>query len=102
MNQRQSLKAASKHIQELEDFNARASADIKAYNTIILCMIEGASPCGWCEERAECQLEAKDGKGCSEWWLGYGTQITEGDVKEADKDGAKIDIQGSDAASQVR
>ena len=68
MNAKQSLKLASKRIEELEDFNRRCSADIKAYNQCIDSMIAGGSPCDWCEEQEECQLEAK-GKGCNGWWL---------------------------------
>lgn len=69
MNARQAAKAAAKQIEELMDFNRRCSADIKAYNQCIDGMIAGESPCPWCMEYEECQLEAKDGKGCSEWWL---------------------------------
>ena len=32
MNAKQALRAASKHIEELEDFNRRSSAEIKALN----------------------------------------------------------------------
>lgn len=77
MNARQAAKAAAKRIEELEDFNRRASADIKEYNSCILDMIEGGSPCKYCEDYSECQLEEKDRKGCKEWWLRY---------KEAEKE----------------
>ena len=63
MNARQAAKAAAKRIEELEDYNRRCSADIKAYNQCIDAMIAGGSPCPWCMEHEECQLEAKDGKG---------------------------------------
>ena len=76
MNARQAAKAAAKRIEELEFTGARAAADIKAYNEVILAMIEGKSPCEWCEAREECQLEAKDGKGCSEWWLKFEEEKT--------------------------
>lgn len=70
MNQRQSLKKASKRIEDLEIVMARAKADIVDYNTVILGMIEGGSPCPLCEDWDECQLQAKtDGKGCPEWLL---------------------------------
>lgn len=69
MNARQAAKAAAQRIEELENYNRRCSADIKAYNQCIDAMIVGESPCQWCMEHDECQLEAKDGKGCSEWWL---------------------------------
>lgn len=78
MNARQAAKAAAKKIEELEDFNRRASADIKAYNACIDGVIAGQMTfCDWCEENPECKLEAK-GKGCSLWWL---KEITPEDVK---------------------
>ena len=63
------VKAAAKRIEELENYNRRACADIKAYNDCIDGMIAGQSPCPWCAEYEECQLNEKDGKGCKEWWL---------------------------------
>lgn len=70
MNARQAAKAASKRIEELENTGAKAAADIKAYNEVILGMIDGKSPCDWCEDQQECQREVK-GRGCAEWWLKY-------------------------------
>ena len=69
MNAKQALKKASEHIVELEDYNKRCSADIKAYNQCIDGMIAGKSPCPWCMEYPECQKDEKDAKGCGEWWL---------------------------------
>ena len=69
MNMRQSMRAMSKQMEDMANYNRRAKKDIKAYNACIDGMIAGESPCKWCEEYAECQLQAKDGKGCSEWWL---------------------------------
>ena len=75
MNGRQAARAAAKRIEELEYVNAMQSRDIADYNKCILSMISGDSPCVWCEERPECQLEAKSaGKGCQEWWLRYRDQ----------------------------
>ena len=90
MNAKQALKTATKKIEELEDYNRRASADIKAYNKVIDSMIAGGSPCDWCEDRNECQLQAKaDGKGCSEWWLAFDRpDIPEGE--EAPNDSERI------------
>jgi hypothetical protein len=69
MNAKQSLKAASKHIEELEDWNLRASAEIKHLNQCIDSVIAGEKTyCDWCEDQQECQRECK-GAGCSEWWL---------------------------------
>lgn len=70
MNARQAAKAAAKKIEELEHYNKLAQEDIKDYNACIESMIAGGSPCDWCEEEAECQMEAK-GKGCDLWWLRY-------------------------------
>ena len=69
MNAKQSLKKASARIEELEDFNRRASAEIKYLNQVIDSVIAGEKTyCDWCEEEQECQRQCK-GKGCSEWWL---------------------------------
>jgi len=69
MNARQAAREAAKHIEKIEDFNRRCTRDIKAYNACIDGMIAGETPCKWCEEYDECQLEARDGKGCDLWWL---------------------------------
>ena len=71
MNGRQAAKLAAQRITELEYVLARQIQDIKDYNAAIADMISGESPCSWCEECPECQLEAKMGRGCSEWWLRY-------------------------------
>ena len=71
MNGRQAAKAAAKRIEELEFVVAGQVQDIKDYNACIADMIAGESPCLWCEEYPECNLEAKMGRGCSNWWLRY-------------------------------
>lgn len=71
MNAKQALKLCSKQLEETEAVLQRAQQDIKDYNACIDSMIHGGSPCEYCEEYIECQLQAKDGKGCSEWWLRF-------------------------------
>lgn len=72
MNAKQALRAAAKRIEELEHYNRLASADIKTYNEVIDGMIAGRSPCDWCEDQQECQLQAHaDGKGCDMWMLAF-------------------------------
>ena len=73
MNAKQSLRAASARIIELEDYNKRAAADIARYNEVIIRLIMGdCNPCDYCEDQNECQLQAKhDRKGCGDWWLRY-------------------------------
>ena len=69
MNMRQSLKASSKRIEQLEDWNNRARHDIKAYNACIDSVIAGKSSfCDWCEEKRLGDCEKEDGP-CSTWWL---------------------------------
>ena len=69
MNAKQALKAASKHIEELEDWNLRASAEIKHLNQCIDSVIAGEKTyCDWCEDQQECQSQGKI-IGCAEWWL---------------------------------
>ena len=88
MNGRQAAKAAAGRIEELElrvaeleHVNSLYAHDVKEYNETIQQMIAGGSPCPYCEEHLECQLEAKDGKGCEQWWLQY---PTEGGVNDAE------------------
>ena len=69
MNAKQAAKAAAKRIEECERIMALNKADIIDYNKVIADMICGESPCPMCEDWNECQLEAKAGKGCSEWML---------------------------------
>ena len=71
MNAKQSLRAAAKQIEELEDWNMRASRDIKAYNKCIDGVIAGTcSYCDWCEEKRLGECERNElGKGCEDWWL---------------------------------
>lgn len=72
MNAKQALRALSKKHEELAYHVARSAADIKLYNTVILGMIKGESPCQWCEDLEECQLKAKaEGKGCDQWLLTF-------------------------------
>lgn len=70
MNAKQAARAAAKRIEDMELTLARATADIKRYNQCIDSMIEGGSPCDWCDDLNECQLEAK-GKGCELWLLSF-------------------------------
>ena len=69
MNAKQALKAASKTIEDLMYYNKRCKFDIKLYNEVVSAMIQGQSPCEWCEDHEECQLQSKDGKGCEDWML---------------------------------
>lgn len=70
MNAKQAAREAAKRIEDLEITLSRAMSDIKRYNQCIDSMIEGGSPCDWCEDRRECHLEAQ-GKGCGLWMLSY-------------------------------
>ena len=69
MNARQAAKAAAKRIEELERVAALNKADIVDYNKCVEHMIQGGSPCDYCEDLQECQLEAKGKTGCTEWML---------------------------------
>ena len=72
MNARQALKSVLKKNKELAYHVARSAADITLYNECILGMIKGESPCEWCNDREECQLEAKElGNGCEDWLLTF-------------------------------
>lgn len=76
MNGRQAARAAAQRIEELEHIVRLNTADIQAYNQVILGQIKGESPCGLCNDREECQREEKDGKGCEDWLLKFGLANT--------------------------
>ena len=40
-------------------------------------MIEGRSPCWWCEECKECKRDQHMKKGCKDWWLRFLTEDEE-------------------------
>ena len=86
MNGRQAARAAAKKIEEQEFTLLLNKLDIRDYNLCILSMIAGGSPCEYCEDYEECQLQAK-GKGCEEWLLKR--QITPTDVNEEEDDASK-------------
>lgn len=89
MNARQAAKAAAARIEEMERVAALNKQDIIQYNKCILDMIAGESPCAYCEDWNECQLEEKSGKGCAEWmlriWKAGEPDGTEGET-EGDED----------------
>ena len=68
MNAKQALRGAAKRIENLENFNRRAAADIKAYNMVIDGMIRGESPCKWCEDYDACEDKTH---GCDNWMLAF-------------------------------
>jgi len=83
MNGRQAAKMAGQRVMELERILALNKADIVNYNLCILSMIDGKSPCDWCEDQQECQLQAKGGTGCEEWMLRMPRPENGGAVDEA-------------------
>ena len=85
MNSRQAAKAAAARIQELEFRVAMNILDIRDYNEVIEALILQKSPCPWCEDYEECQLEAKKLYGCPEWLLHSNTKRV-GEV-DIDQDG---------------
>ena len=104
MNARQAAKAAAKRIEDLEDFNRRASGDIKALYACIDSVIAGnKSFCEWCEEFDECHEPEKvsgpvrGGAGCENFWmkLNHGIDATKG----GDDDGKGTDTKGILGAS---
>ena len=84
-----------KRIEELEHYNAKCKADIAAYNRVITGMITGnVVACDWCEEKDECQLEAK-GKGCGEWWLAFTHPAVKEDKADETNGSEEVPIVGS-------
>lgn len=87
MNAKQSLKKAAARIEELEDFNRRAVAEIRGLNMVIDSVIAGEKTyCDYCEEKNECQLKAREtGKGCQDWWLMMNLEMPEKEGDQADE-----------------
>ena len=85
MNARQAAKQAAKKIEELEFRIAMYIMDVKEYNEVIDALILQKSPCPWCEDYEECQLEAKKLYGCPEWMLhNNAKRISEVDITKDD------------------
>jgi hypothetical protein len=90
MNQRQANKLAAQMIPELERRLEYNKVDITNYNLCILHQINGGSPCIFCEDYEECQLEAKDGRGCGEWMLKSQTKAGEQQDAQRQEEGTDI------------
>lgn len=74
MNARQAARKAAARILELESritdlerINRIHEADTAQFYECIEGTVDGESICRWCSDHDECQLQAKDGKGCKEW-----------------------------------
>ena len=94
MNCRQVMKAQAKHIENMEYSISRYIIDVKAYNQCIVGMIKGESPCQYCEDHEECQLAAKDGKGCGDWYLKDMPPVKE-EEEDSEDDSKKILLTGA-------
>ena len=95
MNAKQANRAMAKHIQEMEHTIAQYKADVQDYYTVIEDQIDGKSPCPWCEDYVECQLDAKDGFGCLEWLLRFrkpGSQPEGGELDGEEGKAAGTDL----------
>lgn len=93
MNGRQAAKAAAKRIEENEYVIRMQANDIKDYNSCILDMIAGKSPCWWCEENRLAECEHKDSwmnAGCHEWWL-----------RMKSPEGGEADAEGKEAGNPI-
>ena len=70
MNAKQSLKAAAKRCEEMEHQIMLNIRDIRLYVECIRGMINHKSPCEYCEDRDECEINGKDiSMGCDDWML---------------------------------
>ena len=70
MNGRQAAKRAAERIEELEHHVRLDIRDIKLYVACIRDMINHKSPCAYCEDHDECEINGKDiSIGCDEWML---------------------------------
>jgi hypothetical protein len=90
MNQRQANKLAAQRIPQMEWVLYKNKVDITNYNLCILHQIDGGSPCIFCEDYEECQLEAKNGRGCREWMLKSQTKAGEQQDAQRQEEGTDI------------
>ena len=95
MNARQAARAAAKHIEDLEHYNAMCKRDIVAYNRIIEGLIAGnLNPCDWCDEQPDC-APSNQGKGCKEWCLKFDLpEEKKGDEEQDDGKGTGAESEG--------
>ena len=89
MNARQAAKAAAARIESMEHTLALNKADIIDYNIVIQALIAGKSPCDWCEDLQECQLDSKGKNGCSEWLLRFQRPAPEEVVPDGQESGTE-------------
>ena len=95
LNAKQAAKKAAQRIESMEHTLFLNKLDIQDYNKVIADMIAGESPCHMCEDWNACQLDAKAGKGCSEWMLRM-QKITQADVRrEAEDAGEGFHVVGA-------
>ena len=67
MNAKQSLKAAAKRCEDLEHQIMLNIRDIRLYVQCIHSMINHGSPCEFCEDKDECEINGKNtDAGCDE------------------------------------
>ena len=70
VNAKQAARAAAQHIEELEHQIMLNIRDIRLYVQCIHGMINHGSPCEYCEDRDECEINGKNiDAGCDEWML---------------------------------
>ena len=70
MNAKQAARAAAQHIEELEHQIMLNIRDIRLYVQCIHGMINHGSPCEYCEDRDECEINGKNiDAGCDDWML---------------------------------
>ena len=78
-------------LQDMRAWVAKRDYENQLMQLCIAGMIQGRSPCWWCEECKECKREQHMKQGCGDWWLRFLTEQEERHCQARAIDGFTMD-----------